>query len=370
MSTILDLPSAVGAPVVARTTLQTLRRSADVLDYEQAWLQLDRRVTSPMQTFAWMEACSSTFGRELRMELVVACDENEIIAAAPFATRRGSPGRRTELFTYGYLCEPVDVAFRDADALAELASFLARQSKPLIIERMFAASPTATALTDALARSGRVVIRPQAATPWIALDEGWAAPEQKLSSRRRSDFRRARKQAEQMGRVRSEHLVPDEHEVDRLLYLAFEVERRSWKGETGTALADHRAGDFYRRYARRMSQTGQFRVELLHIGEQIAAMQLGVVHQNRYWVLKVGYDPQFSRASPGICLMVEAIKRAVAEDLDAYDLLGTVEPWIQVWTELERPCISLRYYPTNLSGGVALAADLVGKASRRFRSSR
>jgi CelD/BcsL family acetyltransferase involved in cellulose biosynthesis len=369
MATILDPSLSVRTPEFAGITLHTLRRSADLLDHEQAWLQLDQQASSPMQTFAWIEACSATFGRELQMELVIACQDDEVVAAAPFATRRGSPGRRRELFTYRHLCEPVDVAFRDTDALAELATFLAGHSKPLIVERMFAASPTVAALADVLGRSGRVVIRPQAATPWIALDQGWAAPEQKLSSRRRSDFRRACRQAEQMGRVRAEHFAPDEHEVDRLLYLAFEVERRSWKGETGTALADHQAGDFYRRYARRMSQSGQFRVELLHIGEQIAAMQLGVVHQNRYWVLKVGYDPGFSRASPGILLMVEAIKQAVAEDLETYELLGTVEPWIQVWTELERPCVSLRYYPANLSGGLALATDLIGKARCRLRRS-
>jgi hypothetical protein len=59
---------------------------------------------------------------------------------------------------------------------------------------------------------------------------------------------------------------------------------------------------------------------------------------------------------------VEAINRAVAEGLETYELLGTVQPWIQVWTELERPCVSLRYYPANVGGRLALAADLIGKA--------
>ncbi|HEV3342005.1 MAG TPA: GNAT family N-acetyltransferase [Pirellulales bacterium] len=362
MSTVTELAPGIDRPITAEgTTFRTVSRAADLHEYDDAWLELDRRLATPMQTWPWIESCAAAFAHEADLELIVGLQANEVVAAAPLSTARRSPGRRQELVSYRHVCEPVDLAFRDTDTLDQLAGMLARRGKPLVIGRMFADSPTRQAIAKAAGRTGRLLVRPQAPTPWIALDESWAAPEQKLSSRRRSDFRRARKHAEQMGKVRAELCAPDEHEVDGLLDLAFDIERRSWKRETGTALADHQAGEFYRRYARRMTRSGQFRVELLHIGQDVAAMQLGVVHQDRYWVLKVGYDPQFHRASPGILLMVEAIKRAVAEGLKTYELLGTVEPWIQVWTELERPCVSLRYYPANLSGGLALAADLIGK---------
>jgi len=80
----------------------------------------------------------------------------------------------------------------------------------------------------------------------------------------------------------------------------------------------------------------------------------------------VGYDPEFQRGSPGILLMVEQIKAAVAEGLKNYELLGTVEPWIQVWTDHERGCVSLRAYPANARGLTALASD----ASRRYLARR
>jgi CelD/BcsL family acetyltransferase involved in cellulose biosynthesis len=270
------------------------------------------------------------------------------------------------LLNYYRVYEPADLAFRDAASLAALAGRLRERRRPFVFERLFAASPTVSALENAVGAAGWLIVRPQAATPWIALDESWSAPEQKLSSRRRSDFRRAGRQAEQAGTVRTVLHSPDPNEVDHLLDLAFEIERRSWKGASGTALADGLVGEFYRRYARSAARVGQFRIELLYIGDQPAAMQLAVVQQNRYWVLKVGYDPQFQRASPGILLMVEAIKGAVAEGLTTYELLGTVEPWIQVWTELERACVSLRYYPNNWRGGMAIAGDVLGQARKRF----
>jgi CelD/BcsL family acetyltransferase involved in cellulose biosynthesis len=353
--------TATRAPSIQWTTLH---RAADLRERADLWRALDCHVSSPMQTLAWIEASADTFADEGRIEVIIGLEGDEVIAAAPFFLRRG--GGRQELLNYCRVYEPADFAFRDEQALTALAGVLRQRGRPFFLERLFAASPTIQTITNALGRTGCLMVRPQAATPWIALDESWSAPEQRLSSRRRSDFRRAYRHAEQAGVVRCELLSPTVGEVDGLLDLAFKVERRSWKGEQGTALADGRAGDFYRRYARSTASRGQFRIEFLHVGDQVAAMQLGVVHQNRYWVLKVGYDPQFQRASPGILLMVEAIKRAVAEGLEGYELLGTVEPWIQVWTELERACISLRYYPANWRGAAALAGDFIGKAGRRL----
>ena len=359
---------AASRPATSRAAIdfRTVRSAAELRRYEGSWSELDRHVSSPMQTFAWIAACAETFGEEGQVEVLVGCESDEVVAAAPLFVHQGGYYGRNELLNYHHVYEPADLAFRDADSLAALARMICDRRRPFVFERLFAASPTAVAMESAVGRAGCLMVRPQAATPWIALDETWSAPEQKLNSRRRSDFRRASRHAEQAGAVRVEHHSPNADEVDRLLDLAFEVERRSWKGAAGTALADVLSGNFYRRYARSAARDGQFRVELLYLGEQVAAVQLAVVHQNRYWVLKVGYDPQFQRASPGILLMVEAIKAAVAEGLTTYELLGTVEPWIQVWTELERACVSLRYFPVNWRGAMALAGDFFGTARRRL----
>lgn len=350
-----------------RFDFDTLRSAAELRAHADHWRRLDRHAASPMQTLAWIEAAAATFADDGQAEILIGDEDDEIVAAAPMVPHRRFMASRRELLTYRGLFEPADLAFVDAEANAALARGLVRVGRPFFFERLFANSPTITSVERVAAGRGKLIVRPQAATPWIALDETWSSPEQKLSSKRRSDFRRSSRHAEQAGPVRCELLAPSADQVDGLLDRAFEVERRSWKGAVGTSLAVSRAGDFYRRYARRTASQHRFRVAFLHIGGKLAAMQLGVVHANRYWVLKVGYDPQFHRASPGILLMVEAIKQAVAECLETYELLGTVEPWIQVWTELERPCVSLRYYPANISGALTFAADAIDFARARRR---
>lgn len=366
MATAIEMrPESRPLQTTTSPDFRHVRSAPELRELAESWRALDAHVATPMQTFAWIAACAETFAAVGELDVLVGCEGDNAVAAAPLLAARGQFSGRRELLNYYQVYEPADVAFRDAESLAALADELCKQRRPLLFERVFAASPLVAAIQSADIGAGRIIVRPQAATPWIGLNESWAAPEQKLSSRRRSDYRRAWRNAEQIGAVRMESHSPDPDDVDRLLDMAFDVERRSWKGRVGTALADDLAGDFYRRYARSAAGRRQFRVELLHIGDKVAAMQLAVVHQNRYWVLKVGYDPQFQRASPGILLMVEGIKAAVAEGLTTYELLGTVEAWIQVWTELERPCISLRYYPGNWRGAAALAGDLFAKARPR-----
>lgn len=365
MATAIELrPDSRPSTTSRKIEFQHLRGAAELRELAPYWTALDECVAAPMQTFAWIAACAETFGKH-GAELLVGLESDTVVAAAGLIATGRASGRR-ELLNYHQVYEPADLAYRDEHALDALSRRCCRAGQPLFCERMFAASRSIAALESAAVGRGKLIVRRQAATPWIGLNESWASPEEKISSRRRSDLRRAWRHAEQSGAVRAELHTPQPDQVDRLLDLAFDVERRSWKGAAGTALANGPLGDFYRRYARRAAARGEFRVDLLYLGPRVAAMQLAALHQNRYWVLKVGYDPDFQRASPGILLMVEAIKRAVADGLTSYELLGTVEPWIQVWTELERGCVSLRYYPANWRGAAALAEDAIGKARRRW----
>src|SRR5207247_3695751 len=130
-------------------------------------------------------------------------------------------------------------------------------------------------------------------TPTIALDG--QEPESRLSSRRRSDLRRARRHAEAMGEVTSEVLAPSPQEVPALLAEAIAIEARSWKARAGTALAsDPVRRGFFERYALAAAADGTLRLAFLRIGGQGAAMQIAVECGRRFWLLKIGYDERFA----------------------------------------------------------------------------
>lgn len=368
MATISDWsPPSAASHEAAANRVVTLDDGSGLAAWEGAWSALHEQAANPMQSFAWIEAAAATIGKSGRLQFIGLEQDGQFAAVAPLIKLPGAWGAPWELLNLARLYEPADLVWSDETALQDLVAELARRGLPLFLARVPASSPVIPAIRHAYGRRGWVVCRPQASTPYIPLDESWAIPENKISSRRRCDFRRSRRNAEELGEVSAEILTPQPGDVDDLLDLAFEVESRSWKGDHGTALArDAARGEFYRRYARSAARLGSLRIGLLHIGQQTAAMQISMVQAGSLWVLKVGYDPQFQRASPGILLMVEQIKAAVAEGLKNYELLGTVEPWIQVWTDHERGCVSLRAYPANVRGLTTLASD----ASRKYLARR
>jgi CelD/BcsL family acetyltransferase involved in cellulose biosynthesis len=213
-----------------------------------------------------------------------------------------------------------------------------------------------------------VIVRPQANFPYIELNDAWLEPDSQLSSRRRSDFRRALKRAQEYGDVRSEIIVPTLDDLDELLAIALDIEARSWKGEAGTALVhDPRRAEFFARYTRRACEQGILRMNFLHIGLDIAAMQIAVEQDAGLWLLKVGYDPEYARCSPGNLLIADTIRYAVDSGLKTYEFLGTSETWTRVWTEQEHETVSVRVYPASVSSAAVLLADACKVAASRLK---
>ena len=100
-------------------------------------------------------------------------------------------------------------------------------------------------------------------------------------------------------------------------------------------------------------------------------MQMALESLNRYWLFKIGFDESFERCSPGTLLMLHTIGWAANRELEAYELLGNLEPWIaQFWTREQHDCVWVRAYPFNARGAVAFAADAFAALRKRLARAR
>ncbi len=323
-----------------------------------------------METYGWTEAAAASLSNAIAPRLVIAEQGESLRGVAQLGVVRGSLSGRLEMIGISQLNEPEDFVYVDRAALEAVARRVVAVRRPVFLGRLRAQSPTISALRVAAKGRGVVVVRPQASCPYIALDESWQDPESHLSSRRRSDIRRARRRAEQQGEVRAEIVNPSVAELGPLLAIALAVEARSWKGAAGTALVnDPIRGRQLRQFAAWASRNGILRIGLLKIGDIYAAMQIAAEHNGAYWLLKIGFDSALANCSPGNLLLAESLRYSADKGLTSLEFLGTVEPWTRVWTESERKCVSLRYYPFNPRGAAALVADGAGKLLRRFRAS-
>jgi CelD/BcsL family acetyltransferase involved in cellulose biosynthesis len=236
---------------------------------------------------------------------------------------------------------------------------------PLKFDRIRAESPMLHALQQAYGGRAAVLLRPACGSPWIPLDPTWKEPERHLNAGRRSDLRRARRRAAQYGWLSCEVIAPTPNQLPALLDEAFSIEASGWKGRAGTALAsDESRASFVRHYAAAACERGILRMCFLRLGGKAAAMQFSVETGGAFWLLKIAYDEAFSKCSPGTLLMVETLRHAAERGLNSYELLGTVEPWTEIWTRYLRPAISVRIYPVSRHGMAALAADMAATARR------
>lgn len=300
----------------------------------ESWAGLAGSLGGPTEERAWSQSAVEALGLDVH---AVAVDG----ALAPLAAFGG----RLEQAA-APLYEPVDLLWRDTSSLEELAHTLARLQWPLLFRRLPAESPATRALRRSFVR-GYVVERDAGSCPVID-------PKLGLSRRLRSDLRRARRRAEALGAVELEVSASAD-----ALEEAFRVEAAGWKGRQRTALLDDPPrADFYRRYGRAAEANGALRVALLRIGGRPAAMQVAVERDGALWLLKIGYDDEFARCSPGQLLLEQIVALGLR-----VELLGTSASWTRAWTLEERACVTLAAYPRSLASVKVLGRD----ALRRLR---
>jgi CelD/BcsL family acetyltransferase involved in cellulose biosynthesis len=345
--------------------MRLIETANELEELAPAWNALALQAGSPMQSHAWAGAFAEAYGGEYELKVLVAGAHRDPAAIAPLAARHTGLGRL--VFIGGCeLSEPMDFMYRERYSLNELAGALADQGQPMLLRRTDAQSPTVAALQRAYGRRTIFYSREVAPVPFIPLHEGWQDPESQFRPDRRSDIGRARRRAERDGAVTAEVIAPRRDELPPLLEELYRVEAAGWKGRSGTALAhDDRLRAFFTAFAGRAADAGMLRLAFLRIGGQAAAVQLAAECGGRFWLLKVGYDEQFKRSSPGTLLMLESVRYAATRGLKAFELLGTVEPWTRMWTSSQRKCVALRAYPAS-PGGIAIAALDAG----RFAGSR
>ena len=344
----------------------TLRTVEALDEHSHLWSRLGANLGTPMHHFAWIRQSAVHLGDDARLHVSIL-DGSGAAGVAPLVLS-GRPIPTLRFIGADFLYEPMDLIHTDSGSLARLADFLCNAGYPIILRPIFADSPTVAALQAASRRRGFTILRPLFSTPWIPLDPSWEDAPRHLESGRRSDLRRARRTAERIGPVRFEIITPDPSRLDATLEEAFRVESLGWKGRTASGLEkDSLRGTFYRSYAAAASAQSLLRVCFLRIGERAVAMQIAVVCGARFWLLKIGYDEEFARCSPGNLLLSETIGSAARSGCQSFEFLGCMESWIRVWTRHARPCLDLRFYPTRPRGMAALLADLPSLALRAFR---
>ena len=350
-------------------SIEILRNGAAIDALVREWNDLPQSQANPLLSPDWFAVAAQTL--ETSTETLALRRRGALVGVAPLGTDLRAGVARLQPLGVRALHEPSGLLYRDADALQELCNALVGQRKPFILQRM----PFTDALRGALARACRrrgllyEIATPGAPTVNFAGDGDVAAFEARLSSRRRQDYRRARRGLELLGSVTFDLRTPTASSVAADLEEAMLIEASSWKSRGGsTMLRTGQLHAFFHEYARRMAINGHLRIAFLRIDGIGIAMQLIIEHASRFWIYKVGYDEKWAEHSPGVQLMWDVMRHACASRMAGVELLGKVEEWLTIWSNDVREYRTLIFYPFNLRGLEAGVADAAHAVAQRLKA--
>jgi CelD/BcsL family acetyltransferase involved in cellulose biosynthesis len=242
----------------------------------------------------------------------------------------------------------------------------------VLLQRIEADGALAQVFKAAARGRGQLLQFNASGAPFVPIACSWDQYFQSLSSRRRQDYRRARRGLERLGKIEVQIHSPGAAALEAYMAEAMQVEAASWKGREGSAmLTNARLSGFFLQLAPRLARAGQLRLCFLRLNGAAIAMQIAAVHGGRWWVLKIGYDERWAEHSPGIQLMWDVLREAFEQGMTSFEMLGSAEPWLTIWTREQRTYRTLAFYPYNGRGVVALSADIMRafaqRAGRRAR---
>jgi CelD/BcsL family acetyltransferase involved in cellulose biosynthesis len=283
----------------------------------------DRCAAPPFLRPGWFEAWWRAFGRG-RLTLFAGRRDGRLVAVGAFARRRGRLSALANVHSpfFALLGE-------DHDAERELAQAIYEQPARHVAMPFVLRTPL---LEDAGPRTGRLLVwTPLQRSPYVRLNDDFAAFEASLSKRFVTDIRRRRRALGREGAI-SVEVVDERRRADALLEEAFQLESSGWKDARGTAIASREdTHTFYTDVARWAADAGFLRLAFLRLDGRAIAFEYAFDDGRSWWFLKGGVDPALKRFAPGKLLAHGLIERAYENGLQTFEFLGADELWKRDW---------------------------------------
>lgn len=162
-------------------------------------------------------------------------------------------------------------------------------------------------------------------TDFNQLDPEVLEPEGKVAKKRRYEWR----QMEKLGAVRIEYLDTAET-VEGFVPRWRWLERQSWKHEAQTGLLHLKGSrEMYGALLPELAGQGSMCFEVLYVGEDVAACQIGLLDRAYYGLHNTAYHRAFAAYSPGTHLLLHSMRRARERGIGCYDFMQGAQDYKQ-----------------------------------------
>jgi CelD/BcsL family acetyltransferase involved in cellulose biosynthesis len=368
-------------PDATTTAPLTMERVGDLGAFcalRQEWEELLRSSDSDciFLTWEWLYTWWKHLAEDRSLAILAVRRGGELIALQPVCLRprsilQGRPLPMLEFLGSGFAgSDYLDVIVRKgcaADALSALSSHLTDRRLPLKWTNVRRGDTAASAVTAALTAMGWSSSETTTNTcPYIPLaGMTWDSFLASRSAEHRYNFNRKWRRLNRDYDVCFEQ-ARTESQVREVIEVLIAQHNKRWSARGGSDAfhtADLRA--FHREWTQSALQRGWLRLFVLRLNLLPAACLYGLMYQGTFYFYQSSFDSAYAQSSVGLITMGLAIRNAIEEGAEEYDLLHGDEAYKSHWSRQSRNLVRLESFPP---GGLNTAYRLSLKLGRATRA--
>jgi CelD/BcsL family acetyltransferase involved in cellulose biosynthesis len=338
---------------------ETVSDYKGLLDLEPAWDQLVKRagIDHPFLEHTWISTWWECFDADSSLHIVVVNDGDELIGIAPLLATSvrmfGVSVRRLGFFYNDHVPRAgFIVAPGREDAIEAIWKHLCTEQSSWDLLQL-CQLPEGSQALDEMQRLAAPLpsgVWCSGESPYVPVNTPWRDYYETLPAKHRSNLRNRTKRLEAIGAISIE-TVTSQDSLGQALEEGLRLEEAAWKLDSGTAIScNSQVAKFYETFARRAAAKNWLRLNFLRSGDKRVAFDYSLEYRDRVFLLKLGYDPEFSPYSPSILLLGLALERAFTQGRATYDFLGESADWKRRWTDQATPNYWLYIFADSFKG--------------------
>ena len=359
-----------------------IERIEDIGGFEKLkaeWNELLEASSSPclFLTWEWLYTWWKHLSQGRRLFIITVRDGGELAAIAPLTLRppklaRLLPFRSLEFLGSGIIgSDYLDVIARvgkEQDACEALAEYLRHGKLMLEFTQLKRYSCLAEKFAAELRRCGWSLAETKTnVCPFIDLSgHSWQSYLATLGSEHRYNFGRRLKNLMKQFEVRFEPVCSEEQRQDALSIL-IALHNLRWQGRAcSEAFYTDDLISFHDELSRLALEKGWLRLFVLQLDGKPVASLYGFSYHRVFYYFQAGFDPIYGKYSTGLVAMGLAIKNALEEGVEEYDLLHGDEPYKFHWARARRELGRVELFPPGARGLLYRGTLRLSRATRRM----
>lgn len=171
-----------------------------------------------------------------------------------------------------------------------------------------------------------------------------------VSAKMRKRIRSNWKKLNNMGKVVFDEVSALPNLIDHL-DAAWELELKTWKGESGTAIAQDAAiKKFYNNLAIKLSSSGKMAMFMLWCDKELVGFLYSICDEQTVHELKGSYSPKFAKFSPGHLLDWKVMEWTQKKGFKKVNMCGEADSYKKHWCNEQDEVSAIRIFSTGLFG--------------------